>query len=350
MLQFPERLRLDLTDPLAGHAELLADFLQGVVSVHADAETHAQNPFLTRGERGQNPGGGLLQVFLNGRVQRQHRVFVLDEIAQLRIFLVPDRGFERDRLLGDLHHLADLLQRHLQFFGQFFRGRLAANLMQHLASGADQLVDGLDHMDRDPDGAGLIGNRTGDGLTNPPGRIGRELVTAAVFKFVHRLHQADVAFLDQIQELQAAVGVFLGDRDHQAQVGLDHLFLGLTGFFFAFLNLLHDAAEFRNIQTYILADLGHLSAQIFDLLGGTLDEHLPATTGLFAHLGQPVRIQLAAAIGLDEFAAVDTRLIRQFHHVAVDLHHTAVDTVKLVDQRFDPVVVQMQPVYQFNDL
>ena len=29
-----------------------------------------------------------------------------------------------------------------------------------------------------------------------------------------------------IQELQAAVGVLFGDGDHQAQVGLDHLFLG----------------------------------------------------------------------------------------------------------------------------
>src|SRR5690606_8252774 len=32
-----------------------------------------------------------------------------------------------------------------------------------------------------------------------------------------------------VEELQAAVGVLLGNRDHQAQVGLDHFLLGATG-------------------------------------------------------------------------------------------------------------------------
>ena len=109
------------------------------------------------------------------------------------------------------------------------RGRLAAQLLHQLARGADQLVDGLDHVHRDADGARLIGDGAGDGLANPPGGVGRELVAAAVFELVHRLHQADVAFLDQVQELQAAVGVLLGDGDHQAQVGLDQLALGLRG-------------------------------------------------------------------------------------------------------------------------
>jgi hypothetical protein len=43
-----------------------------------------------------------------------------------------------------------------------------------------------------------------------------KLVAAAVVEFIDRLHQADVAFLDEIEELQAAVGVFLRDRDDEA--------------------------------------------------------------------------------------------------------------------------------------
>src|SRR6516164_1686864 len=43
MLQFPQCLRLDLADALAGDRELLADLLQRVVGVHADAEAHAQH-------------------------------------------------------------------------------------------------------------------------------------------------------------------------------------------------------------------------------------------------------------------------------------------------------------------
>ena len=55
-------------------------------------------------------------------------------------------------------------------------------------------------MHRDADGARLVGDRAGDGLADPPRGVGRELVAAAVFELVHRLHQADVAFLDQVEE------------------------------------------------------------------------------------------------------------------------------------------------------
>ena len=94
---------------------------------------------------------------------------------------------------------------------------------------ADELVDSLDHVHRDADGAGLIGDGAGDGLANPPGCVGGELVAAAVFEFVDGFHQADVALLNQVEELQAAVGVLFGDGDDEAEVGFDQLALGLVG-------------------------------------------------------------------------------------------------------------------------
>src|ERR1019366_2264742 len=69
---------------------------------------------------------------------------------------------------------------------------------------ANQLVDDLDHVHREADGARLVGNGSGDGLANPPGGVGGKLVAAAVVELVHSLHQADVALLDQVQELQPA--------------------------------------------------------------------------------------------------------------------------------------------------
>ena len=103
----------------------------------------------------------------------------------------------------------------------------SSQFLHQLARGADQLVDRFDHVHRDANGAGLIGDGAGDGLANPPGGVGGELVAAAIFELVDGLHQADVAFLNQVQELQAAVGVFLGDGNHQAQVGFDQLPLRL---------------------------------------------------------------------------------------------------------------------------
>src|SRR4029079_18261704 len=115
----------------------------------------------------------------------------------------------------ELHLLRDLL-----------RSGLAANLLNQVAAGAGQLVDRLDHVHRDADGARLIGDGPGDGLTDPPRGVGAELVAALVLELVHRLHQADVPLLDQVEELQPAVGVLLRDRHHEAEVGLHQLGLG----------------------------------------------------------------------------------------------------------------------------
>jgi hypothetical protein len=80
---------------------------------------------------------------------------------------------------------------------------------------------------RDADRAALIGHGAGDRLANPPGGVGAELEAAAVLELVDRPHQAGVAFLDQVQEAQAAVAILLGDRDDQPQVAFGQFPLGL---------------------------------------------------------------------------------------------------------------------------
>src|SRR3546814_3541529 len=62
MLQLPKRLRLDLADTFTRHAELLADFFQRVIGVHADAEAHAQHTLLTRRKRCQHASHSFLEV------------------------------------------------------------------------------------------------------------------------------------------------------------------------------------------------------------------------------------------------------------------------------------------------
>src|SRR5690606_35626583 len=83
MLQLAQCLGFDLADTFTGNRELLADFFQRVVGVHANAETHAQNTFFTRRQRSQNTGRRIEQIGLNGGIDWQKRVLVLDEIAQM---------------------------------------------------------------------------------------------------------------------------------------------------------------------------------------------------------------------------------------------------------------------------
>ncbi len=85
----------------------------------------------------------------------------------------------------------------------------------------------LDHVHRNADRAALVGHGAGDRLANPPGGVGAELEAAAILELVDRPHQPGVAFLDQVEEAQAAVAVLLGDRDDQPQVAFGQAALGL---------------------------------------------------------------------------------------------------------------------------
>ena len=73
------------------------------------------------------------------------------------------------------------------------------------------------------DGARLVGDGPGNGLADPPRGIRREFVSPAVLEFIDSLHQTDVAFLNQIEELQSPVGIFFRDRYNEPQVRLDEL-------------------------------------------------------------------------------------------------------------------------------
>ena len=96
-----------------------------------------------------------------------------------------------------------------------------------LRSARPILFELLDDVDRDADRPRLVGERAGDRLADPPGRVGRELEAPAVVELLRRADQAQGPLLDQVEEGQALVAVVLGDRDDQAQVRLDHLLLGV---------------------------------------------------------------------------------------------------------------------------
>src|SRR3989454_774116 len=244
MAELAQRLRLDLADALARDVELLADFLERMVGVHVDAKAHAQDFRLARRELREHRVSRLTERLHRGLIDRGCHRGVLDEVAELRVLVIADGRLHRDRLLGDLAHLAHLVLGHLHAHGELLGGRLAAHLLQHLPRDAIELVDRLDHVHRNADGARLIGDRAGDGLTNPPRCIRRKFVAAAPLELVHRFHQADIAFLNQVEKLQSAIGIFLGDRNNQPQVGFNQFFFGLLGFRLAAVNECQRALQF----------------------------------------------------------------------------------------------------------
>ena len=68
MTQLPQRLGLDLTNPLAGDVELFADLLQRVVGVHVYAEAHAKHFCLTCRQAAKHLTRGFLQALAGGEL------------------------------------------------------------------------------------------------------------------------------------------------------------------------------------------------------------------------------------------------------------------------------------------
>src|SRR6202453_4464635 len=208
-------------------------------------EPQLDDPLLPIGELAQLSLQLILQHDEGRRLHRHHGVRVLNEVTQVGFFLA-DRRLQRHRLLGDPLDLGYpiRLQPHLR--GDLVGRRLAAEFLMQLTLDPGQLVDRLHHVHGHPYGAGLIGDRPGDGLPDPPGRIGGELVAAGVVELLDRADEAQVAFLDQVKEHEPPADIPLGDGDHEPQVRLDQLLLGpdpLAG------ELLQVAASRRQLRT-----------------------------------------------------------------------------------------------------
>ena len=66
-----------------------------------------------------------------------------------------------------------------------------------------------------------IGDRARDPLTDPPRGVRRELEPTAPVEQLDRAHQADVAFLDQVEEGKSLALVLAGHGHHQSEVRHD---------------------------------------------------------------------------------------------------------------------------------
>ena len=76
------------------------------------------------------------------------------------------------------------------------------------------------------------------------------------------MHEADIAFLDQVRQAEAAIHVFLRDRYDQAQIGLDHLVLGAIRLAFAFAHGLGGTADLADRHPRFLGERSQLAADL----------------------------------------------------------------------------------------
>ena len=153
------------------------------------------------------------------------------------IVFFADRGLERNGFEGNALDFADPFRGKgsLHLFGNLLGGRVAPKFLHELSLDPRHLVDGFDHMDRNADRPGLIGDGAGDGLADPPSGVSRELEAFRVIEFLDGLDKTHVPFLDEVQKLHPAADVMLRDGNDESQVGRDEFFLRrLARFLFFF--------------------------------------------------------------------------------------------------------------------
>ena len=81
-----------------------------MVRFFTDSKPQFENLFLPRGQGRQNLPGLVLQIHIDDRLGGCHRTPVFDEISEMAVLLIPDRGLERDRLTRDLEDLARIIR------------------------------------------------------------------------------------------------------------------------------------------------------------------------------------------------------------------------------------------------
>ena len=151
--------------------------------------------------------------------QVQHRFAAVAIAVHRRIQRAGQFGVSEQ--LGDLvdrsaQRLRDILGAHRAFAAALRRERLQrAARLQHL-------IELAHDVHRQPHQPRLMHQRALHRLADPPAGVGRETETALGLELADRVHQAEVAFLDEVAHRQAAAQVVLGDADDQPQVVLDH--------------------------------------------------------------------------------------------------------------------------------
>src|SRR5271170_1444221 len=204
-----QRLGFDLPDALTGNVKFLTDLFESMLALAADAEAQPDDFLFFRRQGLQNVGGLIAHVGIDYRVDGRTYPAVFDQISQRGFAVAADRSFKRHRIARNGFQLLDLLDRNVHAAADFVVGRHASQFLFELASCAQELVHALVHVHRNANGAGLVGDGARYGLTDPPSGISGKFVAAPVFKFVGGAHQADVAFLNQVQQVETAVHVFL---------------------------------------------------------------------------------------------------------------------------------------------
>jgi len=220
----PHRLHgpaLEGSGPVTGDAEGTGHGTEGLGRIGTDAVTQPQKLRFRLGQISQQAGHVAFEAMAVDVLLRCDAL-AGEQILEASPVLLGEGHLQAQGLLGAEQQLLDIQRLLPRLLGQFDSGGGTAVGLQKGVLGPAQPPQSLVHGLRQTDGAALVDQGPADGFTDPPEGIGREAVAAARIKTVDGAHQAEVALLHQVGELELAVGIATGDRQHQPQVRRHH--------------------------------------------------------------------------------------------------------------------------------
>ena len=235
----------------------------------AEAITQLDNLALAVAESLQNLIKLATQILNLRLLRRVARTFVGEKIPVMAVVAIPDGTIKTDRIAIHEHDLLCEIERGACCGGGFFNRRFASVLLNQFSRGVSNLLHRLDHMDGNTNRARLVGDGARDRLTNPPSGVGAEFEPATIFELVDGAHQPRVSFLNEIEEVQTAVAIFLGDGDDEAQVSFRETLLRLLVFGVNKARGLNATAQARGSLLRHLKDVAELHDLDVTFLRGT---------------------------------------------------------------------------------
>ena len=221
MPQLAQRARLELAHALARDAEPGADLFERLrrLAVETEAQReHAAHARVQMRERVRElaSSADCCAVISSGASELTSSI----RSPYMRL-AVADRRLEAHRILDEARAGRAPSPRAARLLRELRERRLAVELLRELAARAQQPAHLLGDVHGQPDRPALVGERAGDRLADPPGRVRRKLVAHLVVELLDRADQAEVALLDQVEQRDAGLRVVARDRHDEPEVRLD---------------------------------------------------------------------------------------------------------------------------------
>src|ERR1035438_7997710 len=110
---------------------------------------------------------------------------------------------QRERFGSVAHHFDQLLEREIKLCTELGQGGRALEFRFQDGLGVLKGGELVASVHRQADGAAGIGDTAGDGLADPPSRVGGELEALAPVELLYGMDESQVSFLGEVDQWQA---------------------------------------------------------------------------------------------------------------------------------------------------